>query len=432
MNTALLLLGMAMMVAVAAIWIGGRIASLAVSTTEAAELVRKAIAEQDAASAADLHVGFTQQTDRTRDAMQTLGDRMRDALAQEMERMARLASDQRERQDAAAERFANALAASFETLRGTLVEQVEKLAQKTDGRLEQISGKVEERLEEGFRKTNETFVNVMTRLACIDEAQKKIDGLATNVVGLKEILGDKRARGAFGEVQLEGLVRDVLPAAAFAMQHTFATGARADCALFLPEPTGTVAVDSKFPLESYRRMTDGSLPDAERRIAERQFESDVKRHVDDIASKYIIPGETSEGAVMFVPAESVFGEIHDRHPKLVEYARVRRVWIVSPSTLMAVLNTARAVLKDVETRKQVNVIKENLSKLGKEFERFDKRMQKLADHIRLAHEDAADVHTSSRKISEKFRQIEGVELTEGPVVSGRVESGEERTLLGNA
>jgi DNA recombination protein RmuC len=279
-----------------------------------------------------------------------------------------------------------------------------------DGRLEQIGGKVSERLDEGFKKTNETFVSVMARLATIDEAQKKIDGLTTNMVSLQELLGDKRSRGAFGEVQLEALVRNILPPTAYAMQHSFPNGSRVDCALFLPEPTGTVGVDSKFPLENYHRMYETGIAETERLQAQRQFKADVKKHVDDIAAKYIINGHTSDGAVMFVPAEAVFAEIHAYHPDVVDYAQKQRVWIVSPTTLMAVLNTARAVLKDVETRKQVHIIKDELGKLGKEFERFDKRMQNLATHIRQAHDDVQEVHTTSQKISRRFAQIEKVEL----------------------
>jgi DNA recombination protein RmuC len=290
-----------------------------------------------------------------------------------------------------------------------LASSIEALEKKVDGRLEQIGGKVNERLDEGFKKTNETFVSVMARLATIDEAQKKIDGLTTNVVSLQELLGDKRSRGAFGEVQLEGLVRNILPPQAYAMQHTLPNGNRADCVLMLPEPTGMVAVDSKFPLENYHRMFDAPS-DAERVQAERQFKADVKKHIDDVSSKYIIPEVTSDGAVMFVPAEAVFAEIHAHHPDVVDYAMQRRVWVVSPTTLMAVLNTARAVMKDVETRKQVHIIKDELGKLGKDFGRFDERMKKLADHIRQANKDVDDVQISSRKITEQFARIERVEL----------------------
>ena len=203
-------------------------------------------------------------------------------------------------------------------------------------------------------------------------------------------------------------MRNILPSSAYEFQYTLPNGSRADCVLKLPEPTGMVAVDSKFPLENYHRMFDGS--DAERAVAARQFKADIRKHVDDIGSKYIIPEVTSDGAVMFVPAEAVFAEIHAHHPDVVDYAMQRRVWVVSPTTLMAVLNTARAVMKDVETRKQVHIIKDELGKLGKEFGRFDERMKKLADHIRQAHEDAQEVRTTSQKISKRFISIEQVEL----------------------
>lgn len=292
-----------------------------------------------------------------------------------------------------------------------ITSSMELMSKTTDARLEQISGKVTERLDEGFKKTNETFVNVMARLATIDEAQRKIDGLTSNVISLQELLGDKRSRGAFGEVQLENLVRNILPEIAFEFQYTFKSGKqRADCVLKLPEPTGMVAVDAKFPLENYHRMFEPGLSETDRAAAQRQFRADVKKHVEDIAGKYIIPGETSDGAVMFVPAEAVFAEIHAYHPEIVDFAMQRRVWIVSPTTLMAVLNTARAVLRDVATREQVHIIKDELSKLGKDFARFDQRMRRLADHIRQAHDDAQQVQISSDKISKRFSQIERVEL----------------------
>ena len=290
-----------------------------------------------------------------------------------------------------------------------LAKQADRIDAKLDQRLDQISGRVNERLDEGFRKTNETFVSVMSRLATIDEAQKKIETLTGSVVSLQELLGDKRSRGAFGEVQLEALVRNVLPPAGFEMQYTLASGARVDCVLRLPAPTGLVCVDSKFPLENYRLMIEGKAPEAQK-----AFRADVKRHVDAIASKYIVEGETSDGAVMFVPAEAVFAEIHAYHPEVVDYANARRVWIVSPTTLMAVLNTARAVLKDVETRKQIHVIKDALGRLGQDFRRFEERMRRLADHIRQAHEDAEEVQTSSRKITQQFQKIEAAELDEPP------------------
>lgn len=294
-----------------------------------------------------------------------------------------------------------------------LTARIGELTKTADERLAEISGKVTERLDEGFKKTNETFANVMARLATIDEAQKKIDGLTSNVVSLQELLGDKRSRGAFGEVQLEHLVSNVLPAQVYELQATLPNGARADCLLKLPEPTGTVAVDSKFPLENYHRMFDATM---DKIVATRAFKADVKKHIDDISSKYILPNVTADGAVMFIPAEAVFAEIHAYHPELVQYAQRHRVWIVSPTTLMAVLNTARAVIKDVETRRQVHIIKEALGKLSQEFTRFDDRMKKLATHIRQAHDDVQQVSITSEKISRRFNEIEQVQLEENEVV----------------
>lgn len=345
------------------VWAAWRIAVLELRLKDPAKVLTPLLEEKHRAMLTDLHTGLTQQGDR---------------------------------------------------LGRNLIESSERLSAKIDQRLDQIAGKVDERLEEGFKKTNDTFVNVMQRLATIDEAQKKIESLTGSVVSLQELLGDKRSRGAFGEVQLEGLVRNVLPPAAFEFQYTLSSGTRADCVLRLPPPTGMVAVDSKFPLENYHRMFDREADEAERALAGKQFKADVRRHVDDIARKYIIAGETSDGAVMFVPAEAVFAEIHAYNQEVVEYANAKRVWIVSPTTLMAVLNTARAVLKDVETRRHIHVIKEELAKLSTDFSRFDERMKKLADHIRQAHQDAEDVQVSSRKISQRFQQIEAAEIEEKP------------------
>jgi DNA recombination protein RmuC len=341
--------------------------------------IRSTLDEKHRQMLTDLHEGLAKQGDR-------VSGRMSEELNQTREALHRLQL----------------------SLGSSLSETTDKLNAKIDARLDQISGKVSERLDEGFKKTNETFVSVMQRLATIDEAQKKIDSLTGSVVSLQELLGDKKSRGAFGEKQLESIVRNVLPPNGFEFQYTLSNGTRVDCALRLPEPTGLVCVDSKFPMENYNRMFEGG--DAERALAQKQFRADVRKHVDDISKKYIIANETSDGAVMFVPAEAVFAEIHAYHAEVVDYAQTKRVWIVSPTTLMAVLNTARAVLKDVETRKQIHVIKDALSRLGQDFRRFDERMKKLADHIRQAHQDAEDVQTSSRKISQQFQKIESAEL----------------------
>jgi DNA recombination protein RmuC len=291
-----------------------------------------------------------------------------------------------------------------------LGKRVQGLTDSTDQRLKEISGQVEKRLNEGFEKTTETFTQVLTHLTRIDEAQKKITELSTNVVSLQEVLADKRSRGAFGEVQLSALVRNVMPESGFALQHTLSNGRRADCVLFLPDPTGNVAIDAKFPLESYQRMLDDQLAEADRQQAQRQFRVDIKKHMEDIADRYIIPGETSDGAVMFIPAEAVFAEIHAHFPELVEEAFRKRVWLVSPTTMMAILTTARAVLKDAATREQVHIIQDHLRALSKDFGRFQTRMDNLARHIGQAHQDVSDVNISARKISNRFEKIEKVEL----------------------
>jgi DNA recombination protein RmuC len=303
---------------------------------------------------------------------------------------------------------------------------IEALNKTVDERLQGISGKVSERLDEGFKKTNETFTSVMSRLAVIDEAQKKIDGLTTNVVSLQQLLGDKRSRGAFGEVQLEALVRNVMPEQTYEFQATLKNGYRVDCLLKLPEPTGLVSVDSKFPLENFHKMYADNTSEAEKLAAQRQFKLDVKKHVDDISSKYIIDNVTSDGAVMFLPAEAVFAEIHGHHADIVDYANNKRVWIVSPTTLMAVLNTARAVMKDVETRKQVHIIKDELGKLGKDFGRFEERMSNLSKHINQASKDVEEVHISSKKITDRFAKIERVELENTAVPKLEIVKSEEK------
>ena len=219
-----------------------------------------------------------------------------------------------------------------------LGKRVDCLTTTTDMRLKEINYQVEKRLAEGFEKTTETFGNVIKRLALIDAAQKKITELSSSVVSLQEILSDKRSRGTFGEVQLSALIRNVIPEQHCSFQYTLSNGKRADCILLLPEPTGHIAIDAKFPLENFRLLMDSSLGEADRHHAEQQFKIDIRKHIQDIAEKYIIPGETADGAVMFIPAEAIFAEIHAHYPDLVEIAHRAKVWLVSPTTMMAIPN----------------------------------------------------------------------------------------------
>ncbi|WP_218813319.1 DNA recombination protein RmuC [Rickettsiella endosymbiont of Dermanyssus gallinae] len=293
----------------------------------------------------------------------------------------------------------------------SISQRMDKLTENTQEKLQMISGQVEKRLFDGFAQTTATFTDVIKRLALIDEAQKRITELSNNVINLQQILADKRSRGVFGEVQLNALIQNVLPPAHFSLQHTLSNGKRVDCLLLLPPPTGSIAIDAKFPLEGFRKLTDHDLPKSEQKAAATQFRIDIRHHIQAVSSKYIIPGETSEGALLFIPAEAIFAEIHANYYDLVEEAHRQRVWLVSPTTMMAILTTARAVLKDAATREQVHLIQEHLTVLSKDFSRFRQRMDNLYKHIQQAHTDIQEAKTSADKISLRFEKIEKVELT---------------------
>ena len=291
-----------------------------------------------------------------------------------------------------------------------LGKRVDQLTITTETKLKEINSQVEKRLMEGFEKTNETFHDVIKRLALIDVAQKKITELSSSVISLQEILHDKRSRGAFGEVQLSALIQNMIPSQHFSFQHQLSNNRRPDCMLFLPEPSGNIAIDAKFPLETFRMLMNSNLSDIEKQQTERQFKIDIRKHILDIAEKYIIPGETADGAVMFIPAEAIFAEIHAHHVDLVELAQKSRVWLVSPTTMMAILTTARSVLKDAATRKHVHEIQKHLRLLAEDFERFQMRMDNLAKRIAQAHADVEQVHISSKKITQRFIHIDSAEL----------------------
>lgn len=299
---------------------------------------------------------------------------------------------------------------SFKQHASALTSHLKTLNEEIRHQLQNLTSQVNHKLTEGFEKTSTTFTDVMRRLTIIDEAQKKINELSTHVVSLQDVLVDKKARGAFGEVQLSNLISNMIPANHYQLQYTLSNQKRADCILFLPEPTGNVVIDAKFPLETYQRLINTEPTSNERKSLQQQFRQDIQKHIKDIAEKYIISGETSDGAVMFIPAESIFAEIHANYPELIELSHKQKVWLTSPSTLMAVLTTARSVLKDDATRKQVHIIQQHLSALSGDFQRFEKRMEKLSRHIHQAHQDIDEVNTSAKKITQKFQKIESVEL----------------------
>jgi DNA recombination protein RmuC len=299
---------------------------------------------------------------------------------------------------------------SFKQHAGSLTSHLQSLTEEIRNHLHSLTQQVNHRLTEGFEKTSSTFTDVVRRLTIIDEAQKQITELSSHVVSLQDVLIDKRARGAFGEVQLSTLLANMLPSNHYSLQYTLSNQKRADCILFLPEPTGNIVIDAKFPLETYQKLMSTDASSTDRKALQQQFRQDMQKHIKDIAEKYIIPNETTDGAVMFIPAEAIFSEVHANYPEVIAMSQRLKVWLVSPSTLMAVLTTARAVLKDDATRKQVHIIQQHLHALADDFQRFEKRMDKLSKHIDLAHQDVNEVNTSAKKITQRFQKIESVEL----------------------
>ncbi|HAT8841961.1 TPA: DNA recombination protein RmuC [Legionella pneumophila] len=299
---------------------------------------------------------------------------------------------------------------SFKHHASSLTSHLQLLTEEIRNHLNTLTQQVNHKLTEGFEKTSSTFIDVVKRLTIIDEAQKKITELSSHVVSLQDVLVDKKARGAFGEVQLSTLISNMLPSASYQMQYTLSNQKRADCVLFLPEPTGNIVIDAKFPLETYQRLINSDALSTDRKSLQQQFRQDIQKHIKDIAEKYIVPNETTDGAMMFIPAESIFAEIHANYPDLIAMSQKLKVWLVSPSTLMAVLTTARAVLKDDATRKQIHIIQKHLQALANDFQRFEKRMDKLSKHIDLAHQDVNEVNTSAKKITSRFQKIESVDI----------------------
>lgn len=288
----------------------------------------------------------------------------------------------------------------------------DKLNEKIERKLNLINDHVNERLDVNFEKTNKTFTSVLERLSKIDEAQKKIDNLSTDIVSLQSVLTDKKTRGIFGEVNLKHILVSVFGEnndKIYKMQYMFPTGVIADSVLFAPEPLGTIAIDSKFPLENYRVMIDKNNDAIKRQMAEKQFKLDVKKHIDAIASKYIINGVTSDQAIMFLPAEALFAELNAYHPDIIEYAYKKRVWISSPTTLMSTLTTIELVIKNIEKDKYTNIIHQELNKLSIDFTRYKERWDKLSRSIDAVSRDANDIHITTDKISKRFAEINNVD-----------------------
>lgn len=294
-----------------------------------------------------------------------------------------------------------------------LNQEFNELKDKIESKLDLINNRVNERLDENFERTNKTFSNVLERLSRIDEAQKKIEVLSTDIVSLQSILTDKKSRGIFGEVNLKHILVNVFGERndkIYRLQCPLPNNTIADCVLYAPEPLGTIAIDSKFPLENYQMMVDKKLSQAERAMHEKQFKIDVKKHIDAISNKYIIEGVTAAQAIMFLPAEAIFAEMNAYHTDLIDYAYKKHVWITSPTTLISTLSVIQMIIKNIERDKYTSIIHDELNKLGIEFSRYKERWDKLAKSIQTVNKDVESVYITTEKIQRKFDIINQVEV----------------------
>tara|TARA_A100001015_G_scaffold236420_1_gene268575 strand:+ start:36 stop:1187 length:1152 start_codon:yes stop_codon:yes gene_type:complete len=278
-------------------------------------------------------------------------------------------------------------------------------------RLAQVQQQLSENMHGSARRTAQSLGDLQQRLATIDKAQENITKLSGDVLSLQDILSNKQTRGAFGEIQLHDIVIKALPKDSFTMQATLSNGRRADCIIHLPNPPGPIAIDSKFPLEAYEAMRRAST-EADLAEAARQFRTALRKHIRDISEKYIIEGETADGALMFLPSEAVYAEIHANFPDLVRESFAARVWIVSPTTCMATLNTMRAILKDARMRAQAGSIRRELGLLYQDVDRLGTRVENLDRHFGQAAKDLSEIKISSEKARRRARRLDNFDFEE--------------------
>jgi len=301
---------------------------------------------------------------------------------------------------------------------GAIKGQLEQLSQMTSTLQAHLTTQLqnqERSLNETLRKQAETtgqkLGDLQSRLAVIDKAHASLTELSAQTTRLENVLSNKQARGAYGEMQLENLVRQILPPNAYKFQAKLANGSRPDCLLLLPNPPGPIVIDAKFPLEAWYELGEAE-DDIAKLAARKKLAAALATHVDAIAGKYIITGETAESAMLFLPSEAVYAEFHTHHPKVLEDSFRKRVYLTSPTTLMATLNTVRAILRDVKMREQATVIQAEVARLLEDITRLDKRVGNLSQHFALAQKDINEITTSTRKITQRSEAIERIEVEE--------------------
>jgi DNA recombination protein RmuC len=293
------------------------------------------------------------------------------------------------------------------------VEGQAKLLQTMEHRLEKVSARMGESLTTSATRTAHSLGELQQRLQAIDKAQTNIEKLSGDVLTLQDILSNKQTRGAFGEIQLQEIVSHALPPDAYTFQATLSNGRRADCLIHLPLPPGPIVIDSKFPLEAYEALR-AAATDREKTEAARALRVAVQVHIKHIAERYIIEGETADSALLFLPSEAVYAELHANFADVVRAGFERRVWIVSPTTAMATLNTMRAVMKDARMRAEAHRIRRELGLLTKDVARLLERVGSLDKHFDQAHEDIRRIKISAEKAGNRAERLEVFEFGEAP------------------
>ena len=299
-----------------------------------------------------------------------------------------------------------------QTLASQLSDQSSRMEQTLSGFRQQLG----QSLQQQTQSTHDNLTKLSERLAVIDTANNQISELTGQVTQLHNILANKTERGAFGEVQLENLIKTVLPPNAYAFQVTLPNQKRADCVLKLPNPPGDIVIDSKFPLEAWHSLQNSETK-AEQQAARKQLAIAVMGHVKDIQEKYIVAGTTAESACLFLPSEAVYAELHSNMPDVIEASYKARVWIVSPTTMMATLNTVRAVLRDARMREQTAIIQAEMLKLLEDVSRLDTRVDNLNRHFSQAQKDITEIQTSTTRITKRSHKITELDVSDDEDIS---------------
>jgi DNA recombination protein RmuC len=286
-----------------------------------------------------------------------------------------------------------------------------ELARAVNERLDRMTHKVGTDLNETSRKTHESISKLNERLAVIDTAQRNLTELSSNMVGLQEILSNKQARGAFGQMRMETIVADGLPKSAYTFQATLSNGKRPDCLLHLPNTPAGIVIDAKFPLEGFEAFRVAQRDD-EKKLAARQVRTDVTVHIEAMAERYLIVGETQDNAILFVPSESIYADLAEHFPDLLQKAHRARIMICAPNTLMLAVQTMQAILKDVQMREQAHLIQGEVAKLMEDMGRFRTRVLDLQRHFGQANADIDKIITSEEKITSRGRKIENLDFAE--------------------